>query len=676
MSTAYIQAERPIAVSTPLAKDDLLLVGFEGREAVSELFHFHLDLIAENSKTIPFEKLLGQKITFRLTIAPGKWRYFSGICQRVLQGTRDNTFTAYHMEVVPLFWLLTRKTQSRIFQQISVPEILKQVLQGLDVTYNLQGNFAPRDYCVQYRESDFDFASRLMEEEGIAYYFTHTANGHTLVLTNTTRDHPALPERSNLRFAATDKDAEAEDQIEYWEKSQELRSGHYTLWDHCFELPHKHLEADQTIAENIKIGQVTHPLKVGNNDKLEIYDFPGRYAQRFDGVAPGGADRSADLQHIFDDNKRTVGIRMQEEAAAGIVIQGSSRCRFLISGHAFNLQNHYNADGKYLLTAVEHKARLDFNYRSGGLEPFAYSNAFTCIPADLPYRPLRKTPRPVVQGTQTAVVVGPPGEEIFTDKYSRVKVQFHWDRQGKNNLNSSCWIRVATFWAGAQWGAIHIPRIGQEVVVDFEEGDPDRPIIIGSVYNAAMMPPYKLPESKTQSGIKSRSTLNGTPGNYNEFRFEDKSGVEQILLHAERNLDTEVEVDESLTVGNNRSKSVGQDETIKIGAGRTATVQQNDTLTVSQGNRNVSINMGNDSLTIAMGNQTTKINLGSSQTEAMQSIELKVGQSSIKIDQTGVTIQGMMISVQGQIQTQIQGTMTQVSGSAMLQMQGGLTMIN
>jgi type VI secretion system secreted protein VgrG len=225
-----------------------------------------------------------------------------------------------------------------------------------------------------------------------------------------------------------------------------------------------------------------------------------------------------------------------------------------------------------------------------------YENAFTCVPAAVAYHPPRTTPRPQVRGCQTAVVVGPSGEEIFVDKYGRVKVQFHWDREGKNDANSSTWIRVATSWAGQQWGAIHIPRVGQEVVVDFLEGDPDRPIIVGSVYNADMMPPYALPANKTQSGIKSRSTTKGTAANFNEIRFEDKKGNEQLYIHAEKNQDIEVENDETHTVGHDqtvsighdRTEDVGNDETITITGNRTESVGKNETIDVG-GNRTESV---------------------------------------------------------------------------------------
>ncbi|HWB07619.1 MAG TPA: type VI secretion system tip protein TssI/VgrG [Pirellulales bacterium] len=694
MSTVtYSQTNRPISVTTPLGKDKLLLVGFSGSEAISRPFSFQLELKADNKnqQDIAFDKLLGQKITVQLTQADNKPRYFSGICSRFSQGEKGTIFTAYRLEIVPQFWLLTHVSQSRTFQQLSVPDILKQVLTGLDVTYELQGTFEKRDYCVQYRETDFNFASRLMEEEGIYYFFKHSADGHKMVLANTPQSHSDMPGPSKVVFETVESGhPHDEDRIYVWEKSQELRAGKCTLWDHCFELPHQHLDAQKPVQESLQVGKVTHKLKVGGNDKLELFDYPGEYAQRFDGINPSGGEQSSEVQKIFKDNTRTVEIRMQEEALSSLVINGASGCRQWTSGFKFTLDRHFDGDGQYVVTSVQHSAQQG-SYRSDETS-FHYQNTFTCIPAALPFRPPRVTPKPFVQGTQTAVVVGTSGQEIFTDKYGRVKVQFHWDRQGKSDANSSCWVRVGSIWAGKGWGAVHVPRIGQEVIVAFEEGDPDRPIIIGSVYNADMMPPYTLPDNMTQSGIKSRSTLQGGPDNFNELRFEDKKGSEQVYFHAEKNFDRVVENNDTLKVGSDKADDGSQ--TIEIWKDRTETVKQgNELVTIEQGNRTVNvntgndshniktgnrsvvINMGNDSLAIKMGNQTTKLDLGASSTEAMQSITLKVGQNSITIDQMGVTIKGMMVTVEGQIQTAIKGVMTQVQGSAMTQIQGGITMI-
>jgi type VI secretion system secreted protein VgrG len=553
----YTQDTRRLKVTTPLGKDQLLLIGLSANEAISHLFSFRVDTIAENATEVAFDRLLGQPVTVEITEPQ---RFFNGICVRVSQGERDQTFTAYSMEIVPKFWLLTRKAQSRIFQQISVPNILKKVFADLDVKYQLEGQYEPRDYCVQYRETDFNFASRLMEEEGLFYYFQHKDGSHTMIVTDSTT-HPDLPNGAKLVYEEISGGHRKENRIFDWAKTQEMRSGKYTLWDHCFELPHKHVEADKTIQSSVQAGTVEHKLKVGGNDNLELYDFPGEYAQRFDGVDPGGGDRPGDVQKIFEDNKRTVALRMQQEAFPSLKMQGRSTCHQVVAGYQFTLDRHFNADGKYLVTNVNHRATLAA-YRSDH-EEFLYENSFLCTPVALPFRPARVTPRPFVQGSQTAVVVGPSGEEIFTDKYGRVKVQFHWDREGKHDVNSSCWIRVATHWAGKRWGAFHIPRIGQEVVVDFLEGDPDQPIIVGSVYNAEQMHPYlgdgpdpKHPKDPKVSGIKSCSTKGGA--GFNEIRFDDTKDKEQIFIHGQRDEDIRILKDSREFIGHDRHQIIGK----------------------------------------------------------------------------------------------------------------------
>jgi type VI secretion system secreted protein VgrG len=344
---------------------------------------------------------------------------------RIGQGEQDKEFTHYRAEIVPSLFLLTRKAQSRIFQRLTVPDILKKVLVGFDVKYDIQGTFHPRDFCVQYRETDFNFASRLMEEEGIYYFFEHADGKHTMVVANTPAGHSDVPVQSTVIHESVTGGERPELRITAWQKVQEMRSGKYTLWDHSFELPHKHLEAEKVIQDSVSVGSVSHKLKVGGNEKLEIYDFPGEYAQRFDGVDKGGGDQPAELEKIFTDNQRTTAMRIEQEALESLQIEGQSTCRQFTSGQKFTLQRHFNADGAYVLTSVQHVftvSSADFRSATGVVS--SYDNVFTCIPAALPFRPPRATPKPVVQGTQSAVVVGPAGEEIFPDKYSRVKVQF------------------------------------------------------------------------------------------------------------------------------------------------------------------------------------------------------------------------------------------------------------
>lgn len=657
----YTQETRPIAVFTPLGEDVLLLVGFQGQEGISQLFHFQLDLLAENTTNIPFDQLLGQSITIRITLPDGKERFINGICVRISQGEQDFTFTSYHMEIVPQAWLLTRVAQSRIFQQLSVPDILKKVLQGIDVTFELQGTFHPRDFCVQYRETDFNFASRTMEEEGIYYFFKHTEKGHQMVVANTPQSHADMPNGSRIIFEELEGGVRDDDRIHQWEKVQELRSGKYTLWDHSFELPHKHLEAERTILESVQVGKVNHKLQLTPNKQLEIYDFPGEYAQRFDGINPGGGERPGDLQKIFEDNQRTVNIRMQQEALPSVLIRGGSNCRQFLSGFKFTLERHFNADGQYVLTSVTHSAHISGDYRSNQGGRFVYSNAFTCIPLALPFRPQRVTAKPFVQGTQTAVVVGPAGEEIFTDKYGRVKVQFHWDRESKADATSSCWIRVASIWAGKNWGAIHIPRIGQEVIVAFQEGDPDQPIIVGSVYNADHMPPYELPKEKTKSTVKSYSSKGGD--GFNEIRFEDKKGEEQVFIHGEKDLDVRIKNDRREWIGRDRHlivkrdkrEQIERDEHIIVKRDQIENVNRDHFLTID-GKQSIKIS-GSHSFSVT-GGVNEKFGSHSEQVsgsyylkaqsvviEATVGLTIKAGGSFITISPAGIQIVGTPLTL-------------------------------
>jgi type VI secretion system secreted protein VgrG len=519
---AFTQKDRRLRVNTPLGTDKLLVVTLSGTEALSQLYRFDLTLLAENATDVAFDKIIGQPIAVEMDMPGGKKRHFHGLCSRLSQGRRDDVFTHYRMEIVPQAWLLSRKTQCRIFQHITVPDILKAVLKELDVKWDIKGKFHERDYCVQYRESDFAFASRLMEEEGIYFYFVHSDKGHQMVVANTPQGHADVAVTTSAIFDDARGGNRPELRVTEWEKVQELRSGKITLWDNCFELPQQNLEARATIQESVKVGTVEHKLKVGGNDKLELYDYPGAYAQRFDGIDPGGAARPDDLKHIFEDNARVAKLHAEREAAESLTIHGSSNCGQFSAGQKFKLERHFNADGQYVLTEVRHDARIGADYRSGEADTLQYDNRFTCIPLALPYRPPLRIAKPGVRGTQTATVVGPTGEPIFCDKYGRIKVQFHWDREGKKNADSSCWIRVSQNWGGGSWGSMTIPHVGHEVIVDFEEGDPDRPLIVGRVYNAECMPPLTLPGHKTKTMFRDHGG--------NQIYMEGDKGKESIVL--------------------------------------------------------------------------------------------------------------------------------------------------
>jgi type VI secretion system secreted protein VgrG len=680
VSNDFTHDDRLLQLATPLGKDELLLAGFSGSEGISTPFRFDLSLMATRDTTIDARKLVGQAMTVTIADAiGGDARYINGVVSTFAQTGSDTTFVWYRAQIVPGLALLTRRADIRIFQQKSVTDVIEAVLKegGIDYKLNTTGTYQPLDYCVQYRETDFAFVSRLMEAHGIFYFFTHTDAKHTLVLADSASAHQPCAGSDTTRFHSTTSGSSDEDTVSAWELQHEFRTGKYTLTDYNMETPSTSL----TVSEPTTV-------KLGDNDKYEVYDFPGAYGNKSDGDT-------------------LVRVRMQDQEARTVVASGSGSCRAFTSGYRFTLGEHPQSanNGQYVLTVVSHSASNgSFVSAKEGPAPH-YWNTFTCIPFATPFRPERVTPRPMAYGLQSAVVVGSSGEEIWVDKYGRVKVQFFWDRQGKKNEQSSCWVRVAQPWAGKNWGFVAWPRMGQEVLVAFESGDPDRPIIVGSLYNAEQMPPYALPANQTQTGIKSRSSKGGGTDNYNELRFEDKKGSEEIHVQAEKDLTTVVKNDETREIRNDRTTTIAANDTKTIKKGNeSTTIEQGDQSTklkngdhyleltlgdsstilhqgdhdtqLKQGDQTVTLTTGNQSIKLSMGNQTTKLDLGAVSTEAMQGIELKVGQSSIKIDQMGVTIQGMMIKIEGQIQTEVKGLMTQINADAMLQAKGAITMIN
>jgi type VI secretion system secreted protein VgrG len=547
---ATTQAERPLTLTTPLGKDVLMCTAISGTEAMSQLFSFEVECVSEKPDQVKLDKLLGQPAQVTVLLKEGE-RHFHGIVNRAVCTGRDigdqERYTHYRLEVVPWLWLLTRTNSSRIFQNKSIRDILQEVLKehgAGELQLQLKGTYDPVDYCVQYRESDFDFVSRLMEEEGIFYFFKHEDGKHTLVLGDTPDANKPCPGQSKAVFEPEGGSGEREDVVTSWTEQQVYRTGKWTTWDHNFQMPDKNLEASATTR-----------IKVGGNDAYEIYDYPGRYAQRFN--KPD--ERMGDVEK---QGRTFIKLRMEAEEAQQTTISGASLVRAFAPGFHFELDKPPQgvSSGPYVLTQVRHSAR-QAAYISGQ-EDFRYENDFLCIPHSVPFRAPRQTPKPIVHGSQTAIVVGPPGEEIYPDKYGRVKVQFPWDRNGKRNQDSSLWVRVSQIHAGKGFGAISIPRIGEEVVVAFMEGDPDQPIIVGRVYHAANMPPFTLPDSKNISGMKTNSTKGG--GGYNEMVMDDTKDKELIRIHAQYDMDTTVEHDDRQTVHNDRTITVNGKHTEKI----------------------------------------------------------------------------------------------------------------
>ncbi len=523
------QDARLLELTTPLGPDALVINGLSGSESLSGLFRFRLDLLAPAKNSITAKQLLKQPVAVSILSEGDRIRYFHGIVSRLSAGGREERFQHFQAEVVPWLWLLSQRSDCRIFQNKSVPEILKAVFDAAgfkDYKDNTKGDHISLDYCTQYRETDINFVSRLMEQDGIFYFFEHAKDKHTLIFADDASVFGDIPSPNEVLYEAEGGMGEREDVVTHWTGEGEIRPRKYVLRDHNFQLPSKDLE-----------------VSLGDGD-LEMYDYPGEYAQRFN--AP-----DARLGQVQSEGEKLDRIRLEEEELPGRIFEGSSSCRQFVSGCKFKLKKHFKSRGEYVLTSLSYSAGQNPDYISGRASA-PYQNSFVCVRSDAKIRPRRLTPKPVVSGPQTAVVTVKSGEESFLDKYGRVHVQFFWDRLGKKDENSSCWIRVSQPWAGASWGAHFWPRIGHEVVVQFLEGDPDRPLVTGSVYNADNMPPYELPANYTRSGVITRSSKNGATKNFNEIRLEDKTGSEQFFMNAEKDMDQRVENDAREYVGNNR----------------------------------------------------------------------------------------------------------------------------
>lgn len=589
MRIGFKQENVYLSVTTPLGADALLLTGFHGEECMSSPFYFDLSMVSGDA-ALDFSKVVGKSATVTVNLDDGAKRYFNGIVTRFIQTGGERDFATYHAELRPWLWWLTLRTDSRIFQAKSTPEIIKSIFSDLgfaDFSDKLTGTYTARDYCVQYQETAFDFISRLMEENGIYYFFQHEDGKHTLVLVDDSGAVIDCPNRASARFLPTETTKDRLDVVFRWSLEQQAVPAKYSADDFNFETPSTELLVNQE----------------GKAGRMEVYEYPGWYADK------GEGDAKAKL-------------RLQELQVPGRSVRGDSYCRAFTPGYKFTLSDHFRADlnDTYVLRRVAHAATQE-----------GYSNTFEAYPLSVPFRPPRVTPRARVMGAQTATVVGKSGEEIWTDKYGRVKVQFHWDQQGTKDENSSCWVRVAQGWAGQGWGSLFLPRMGQEVIVSFLEGDPDRPIITGSVYNAEKTVPYALPGQQTKSTIKS-STSKGGAG-FNEIRFEDKKDSEEVFFHAQKDMTIKVE--------NDRKKDVLHDEINTIKNDRTTTIQEgNEKLVVSKGDRTVQVATGKETYEVkgergltVTGNETHTNKADYSQ-KVTGNYELKVT-GNLVIDVTG-----------------------------------------
>ena len=662
--SSLTQENRYIAISDfSLGQDTFLLTGFEGSEHISDLFEFQITVISENLE-VAADSIVGKNGT--VTIQNDYNRAFNGFISSFSYGeVQAHGLREYRMTMVPWLWFLSKTNNHRIFQELNTKEIVSQVFEDLgftDFDFRAAGG-SKREYCVQHNETDLNFVSRLLEEEGIAYYFQHQDGMHKLILVDQKNAYDDCAE-TDLEYSNGDSPNE---QITRWEHLYKFRKGQWSLADYNFKEPTKKLYSNTATTSTF-----------AENNKFEHYEYGDFYDYTLGG----------DL----------VKIRMEAEEANINTVVGSSDCTTFYAGGKFKVDKHDSASekGEYIAVSVYHRA-YDTTYYADQSGDTGYTNNFICIPSDVHFRPLMIHKKPYMRGPQSAIVTGPSGDEIYVDEFGRIKVQFYWDRDGQNDENTTCYIRVMQAWAGAQWGASFIPRIGHEVIVDFMDGDPDRPIVTGTVYNGKNKPPF---DTKTKSGIRTRSTKGGSPSNCNELIFDDKKDDELFFIHAEKNMTTEVENDELLsiehdrtkhvmnnetsnidndrskTVGNNQTESIGKDKTISVGENHTETIGKDANITVRKNidisigenhneniAKNMSITVGKDLEESVSGKYTQSVTKEAVhkakkiQLVAQDEISLKVGSASILMKKNGdITIKGKKINVKGSSDVIIKGS--------------------
>jgi type VI secretion system secreted protein VgrG len=618
-----------IELVTPLG-DELLFHGLHAQEEMSRLGEYHLDLLSKN-KNVDRDKILGAKVSIKVMLENDKVRYFNGFVSRFSRGAGLGRYARYYAVVKPWLWFLTRTSDCRIFQDKNVKQIVEDVFadhpQLADFAFELSEDYHAYKYCVQYRETDFNFVSRLLEHEGIYYYFRHTDGHHTLVMTDSVDKHDPFPGYETLKFIPPQILVKpGVEHINAWDITREVQPGVYAHDDYDFERPSVDLTTTKTLPRNY------------TPSNYEVYDYPGFYMQKPDG------------QHYAH-------VRIDEFGAQFETAQVTTNYRGVSVGATFDLEaqpeENEHLNGKYLVIGATHSLE-GTQYESGDTGGGAFRCSFTALSCDQQFRPRRVTPKPFVQGPQTAVVVGPAGDEIYTDKYGRVKVQFHWDRRGKKDENSSCWVRVSHPWAGKGWGSVSTPRIGQEVIVDFLEGDPDQPIITGRVYNEENQPPFGFPAGAVISGVKS-DTHKGS--GFNEVSLDDTAGKERVFIHGQYNMDTVVEHDQTTTIHNCRtdrvdvddSESIGNNQKWDVGVNRDAKIGSNETLTVGS-NRTKKIG-ANEAITVG-SNRDASIGASESLTVKLQRTHTVGVNETITVGGAQeITIGGLQAVTVGAVQT-------------------------
>ena len=617
-----------LQLTSPLGDDVLIPTAVSGHEAISQPFSYRVQIISEQANISP-DSLLHMPgcIILRRDAEPA--RYFHGIFQEfAAAGQARPDLFAYHAVLVPQFWLLSQTVDCRVFQEMTVRDILQQMFDDANVTpvdFRLYSQPQKRHYTVQFNETDLQFATRLLEESGYFYFFEHEAGQHTLVVTDNNDAFPDIPGAS-LRF---DANITGEDVLTAWNRPTGTTHGKVTLKDYDPIQPSRNLQAQDEGDQD-----------VSGASKRDVFIWPAA---------------THDTKVVATRSQ----LMIQAAVASVAVVNGAGAFRPLVAGGTYILEQDpltQEQNVKHVVRWMSFEA-VDESWSTDGAPAF-YANSFECFPATVTWRQPFSVDRPDMSGVHSAIVLGPKGQEIYTDDYGRVKVQFFWDYRKEATADKAIWARVVQPWAGNRWGWQFTPRIGSEVAVAFIDGDADRPVVLGGLYNGDQMPIFKESE-KTKGGLRTRSTPHGGTSEFNEISFEDHKGQELVFLQAQRNLTTRVKHDQRLNVDRNRTVVIGNDESITV-----------------ENNRTAEIAKGDDKLTIQQGDLSIEVSMGKATVTAMQLIELKVGSSTVRIDQTGVSISGTLIKINGDAMVSVEAPMTKVSGDANVTIQGGMVEIN
>ncbi len=637
--------QRLLSLQTALGQDVLQPVSFHAEEAISAPFVVTVETVSDRPAIDP-DTVLYQPACLKVRHGSGDPRILHGFVRAFsATGQPARGRFSYTLTIVPKLWFMGQTVDCRIFPNKSIADILTTICgdAGQTLSLKIYGDKPVKPYVTQYNETDIAFLSRLAEEAGYFYYFTHAESDHTLVVTDQNQGFPQSP-KPTMHVV---HEGAGTDVLTQWHKVGSTAHSKYRLRDY-----------DPVKPNTLPDGQQQTKLSTAGQPVRDAFQWPA-------------------LATTQDEASSQARLRMEAAEAEANLFEALGEHHLFAPGSRFTVERDPfddRAGVEYVVRSLSHNGQ-DHSWITGE-SGASYANRITAFPVETVWRDKLVTPRPAMAGIHSAIVLGGSGEEIHADEYGRVKVRFFWDHREDATADSACWVRVVQPWAGNTWGWQHLPRVGTEVAVAFLDGDPDRPVVIGGFYNGQMMPVFPIPDEQTKSGFRSRSSTQGSTSTFSELSFDDKRGAEKVYLHAEKDMTVEVEHDQTITIDNNRSLTVKQKETVEVDDSQTITVKNGRTTTIEAAGDQLTVKNGGITITASQGDISIKASMGGITLEAMNSIELKVGANSVKIDQSGVTVSATQIKLSGQAMVQVEGPMTKINADGMMMLKGGIMMLN